>query len=352
LTVISNILEVLASAHKQAVILDDIHADNFLIDENLDVHFIDLEFAHKIDEKIKITAKNPGYYLKCWDELDEFSKDLRKTGQLILYLMNQSNVHENQEMSVNETIVLIKNLFINFGYGLDLSPLLKYLLLDGNSAEKAQNILKKIVAAENNRASLVINEIFSLYLNELEKPGDIKKLIDSGQVENLGLNGLTGYLWKLSKYGGKDYKAYIEKQIEYLLLQQNKSYLHLRANNYSPYILNGSSGLGLFLISFDYEKYEEDILEIAEGLNVAIGKAMDFEKGLTGIAYFLLQVYHRTQEKKYLRWSDKILKTCQLYVKEKKLYNYYTKKYETDFLKGYEGLSFVEKERMNYEIIE
>ncbi|MCE2142033.1 serine/threonine protein kinase, partial [Streptococcus thermophilus] len=77
-----------------------IHPDNFLIDKANKIHFIDLEFAHKFDESRKVTAKTEGFYLKSWSKLTEMKKDLRKVGQLILFLVGQLNVFNQQERSL------------------------------------------------------------------------------------------------------------------------------------------------------------------------------------------------------------------------------------------------------------
>lgn len=94
-------------------------------------------------------------------------------------------------------------------------------------------------------------------------------------------------------------------------------------------------------MDYNFEKYQAIIIKIAEGMNVKYAKSMDFEMGLTGISYFLILLYKKTLDKKYLKWVDEQLETCQLLVESGKLYNYHTKKYETDFLKGYKGLKFV-----------
>ncbi|WP_240424410.1 lanthionine synthetase LanC family protein [Lactococcus allomyrinae] len=168
------------------------------------------------------------------------------------------------------------------------------------------------------------------------------KIINENKVGNIGLNGLTGYLWNLSLMG---YSEIIDEKIEYLLTKLNGSFLHLTGKNYSPYVLNGSSGLALFLMNYNFKKYETQIISISNGMNVKFAKSMDFEKGLLGISYFLLEVYKKTGDKKYLNWVDEQLQTCQVFVKNKKLYNFYTKNYEEDFLKGYKGYLFVKEMR-------
>ncbi|WP_396425860.1 hypothetical protein [Lactococcus cremoris] len=85
--------------------------------------------------------------------------------------------------------------------------------------------------------------------------------------------------------------------------------------------------MALFLLIYNFEKYEKQIIKIANGMNVKFAKSMDFEKGLSGISYFLLILYQKTGNKKYLYWADEQLKTCELFVKNKKLYNFFILKY-------------------------
>ncbi|MGO2678179.1 MAG: hypothetical protein ACTH9S_12255 [Lactococcus lactis] len=58
-----------------------------------------------------------------------------------------------------------------------------------------------------------------------------------------------------------------------------------------------------------------------------------------------MMVYQKTGNKKYLSWADEQLRTCKLFIKNKKLYNFYTKSYEEGFLKGYEGYKFIKELR-------
>lgn len=333
-TIIQQLIEILEESHHKNVILDDIHPDNFLIDKANKIHFIDLEFAHKFDESRKVTAKTEGFYLKSWSKLTEMKKDLRKVGQLILFLVGQLNVFNQQERSLEETIILAAKIFERFEVKTNISELLTYLFT-GSSTKKALEISKKLYFYKSD----VFLHISKEYL---EEPKNLVTFIKENKFENLGLNGLTGYLWKLSIF--KKNKL-IDEKIEYLLSQLSDSFLHLSENSYSPYLLNGSSGLALFLLTYNFEKYEKQIIKIANGMDVKFSKSMDFEKGLSGIAYFLLMVYQKTGNKKYLSWADEQLRTCKLFIKNKKLYNFYTKSYEEGFLKGYEGYKFIKELR-------
>lgn len=332
--IIKQLIEILGEAHHKMVILDDIHPDNFLIDKAYKIHFIDLESAHKFNELEKVTAKTKGFYLKIWSKLTETEKDLRKVGQLILFLIGQLNVFNQQERSLEETIILAAKIFERFEVETNISDLLIYLFT-GSSTKKALEISKKLYFYKS--------DIFLHISKEyLEEPKNLVTFIKENKFEHLGLNGLTGYLWKLSIL---EKNELINEKIEYLLSQLSDSFLHLSGKHYSPYILNGSSGLALFLLIYNFEKYEKQIIKIANGMNVKFAKSMDFEKGLSGISYFLLILYQKTGNKKYLYWADEQLKTCELFVKNKKLYNFYTKRYEESFLKGYEGYKFTKELR-------
>ncbi|MDM5145102.1 hypothetical protein ICE98_02230 [Lactococcus lactis] len=52
-------------------------------------------------------------------------------------------------------------------------------------------------------------------------------------------------------------------------------------------------------------------------MNVKFAKSMDFEKGLSGISYFLLILYQKTGNKKYLYWADEQLKLASYLLKIK-----------------------------------
>ncbi|MDV2631397.1 serine/threonine protein kinase [Lactococcus lactis] len=328
--VIKNLIELLLLSHTKKIALDDIHPNNFIIDRNNKISFIDLEYSHHFNQSINITAKTDGYFLKKWENLSDEEKDLRKFGELILFLLGHLNIFEGQERSTENTFLLINKIFDRFGIKTNISDLLKYLFT-GNSAKKAVETSKNIYFLKFD----LLNIIDETYL---KSPLELKKFIEETNFSEIGLNGLVGYLWKLS-YIKKS--KIIEDKIEFLISQLNNSFLYLSGKYYSPYLLNGSCGLALFLMDYNFEKYQAIIIKIAEGMNVKYAKSMDFEMGLTGISYFLILLYKKTLDKKYLKWVDEQLETCQLLVESGKLYNYYTKKYETDFLKGYKGLKFV-----------
>lgn len=233
--VIKNLIELLLLSHTKKIALDDIHPNNFIIDRNNKISFIDLEYSHHFNQSINITAKTDGYFLKKWENLSDEEKDLRKFGELILFLLGHLNIFEGQERSTENTFLLINKIFDRFGIKTNISDLLKYLFT-GNSAKKAVETSKNIYFLKFD----LLNIIDETYL---KSPLELKKFIEETNFSEIGLNGLVGYLWKLS-YIKKS--KIIEDKIEFLISQLNNSFLYLSGKYYSPYLLNGSCGLALF----------------------------------------------------------------------------------------------------------
>ena len=109
---------------------------------------------------------------------------------MILFLVGQLNVFNQQERSLEETIILAAKIFERFEVKTNISELLTYLFT-GSSTKKALEISKKLYFYKSD----VFLHISKEYL---EEPKNLVTFIKENKFENLGLNGLTGYLWKLS----------------------------------------------------------------------------------------------------------------------------------------------------------
>lgn len=118
-----------------------------------------------------------------------------------------------QERSLEETIILAAKIFERFEVETNISDLLIYLFT-GSSTKKALEISKKLYFYKS--------DIFLHISKEyLEEPKNLVTFIKENKFEHLGLNGLTGYLWKLSIL---EKNELINEKIEYLLSQLSDSF--------------------------------------------------------------------------------------------------------------------------------
>ncbi|WP_240424411.1 hypothetical protein [Lactococcus allomyrinae] len=141
--IVYQLICILEEAHRKNIILDDIHPDNFWVSDDNEIFFIDLEFAHQFDEKGKITANTEGFYLEEWSNLTEIEKDLRKFGEVILFVIGQFNIFDKQERGVQDTVQLVTKILERFEINSNIAELLNYLF-NGNSARRALEIAKKL----------------------------------------------------------------------------------------------------------------------------------------------------------------------------------------------------------------
>ena len=105
-------LKLISHFHKNDLILNDIHPDNFKIDKNGNIYFVDLEHSYKYGKK-PITGIFSNISLKEWNSLDGKVSDCHKVGNMILFLVGRLHI----KRQIKEEVEILKQ-FLYF-YGID-----------------------------------------------------------------------------------------------------------------------------------------------------------------------------------------------------------------------------------------
>ena len=74
--------------HNENIVLNDIHSDNILITEMLDLYFIDLENSYQSSESPTVGIYND-ICLKKWNCIEGKKADCYKVANLMLFLLGR-----------------------------------------------------------------------------------------------------------------------------------------------------------------------------------------------------------------------------------------------------------------------
>ena len=324
---IRELLLTVQELHKLGLVLNDIHPNNFVIDKNLNVHFIDLENSYFQNDK-PLTGVYSEISLKQWNHLEGKVADCHKIGNMLLYLIGKLNLKEGDTfVKKTRKLLLQKNIDTN------LDILIDYLLTNDADIDVAVHIFdsqiyfkKDITRAfaldfkdiHSETPELDITD-FVLSQNQLIKSGqetlkDKHVILDRIKKEKfLGLNGSMGILvyLKSCQYDS----GVIESGVQFVLdnlvtIDEKLKGVPISENAASPYLYNGTAGIIQALIYIDSEKYLEDIYQLSETLLIEYAQSARYLDGMLGISQTLLKIFELTKRNKYLRIAKELLIVC------------------------------------------
>lgn len=295
--------------HDNQLVLNDIHPDNFIIDHDGEIYFIDLENAYIYGEKPFVGIESK-ISLKKWNFVDGKQADFYKLGNTILFMLGRLYISEESENDIE----LLNRLLLSYGIETNLTNFIKYLFSGEVTKEHLEDYISSLSAIP-----IKISDTFPSFdctdlvdFSFIEKVENIciefqkyKKYVPkSGYIsasnidrvlglmnteQNLGLNGLSGIISLLRYYGFIDLA---EEGINIVLTRLEETDEGLMApiegGYYSPYICNGISGIIQMLYYIDKKKYRGLILELRKSLLVEFAQYEDYNKGMLGIADTLL----------------------------------------------------------------
>ncbi|MGV3011402.1 class III lanthionine synthetase LanKC N-terminal domain-containing protein [Streptococcus thoraltensis] len=343
LAVINHLFKLVDYFHENNIILNDIHADNFLIDSN-DIYFIDLEASYEYKSNPIVGIYNSNS-LKNWNNIDGKVSDCHKIGNMILYLIGRLQIKSKLTNELN----ILNNLLQFYGIESNLDRLIGYLFTPSASIKTAKKILKQInvnvryngkffvnkkltilkkqlISLNLSTPSLSLNEYiysnnlnYKKYLKYLDNPIYLRYFIDSEKI--LGLDGLAGSLILLNESScDEDIISYgIKKLIDNIIDTQNGKMIKINNNTASPYLSNGSAGVIKALLNIDPQKYQKIIEELSNSLTVSFAQRPDYWNGMLGIANTLLDVYTITKNKNYLKFAKNLIINSSYYLDSNRL---------------------------------
>ena len=326
--------------HDHQLILNDIHPDNFVVDKDRNIHFIDLENSYIYGEKPFVGIESK-ISLKSWNFLDGKESDFHKLGNMLLFLFGRLHITEDSR----DDIELLNELLISYGIDSNISDFICYLTSEKVCKERVEELLHSLYANPINveevipksaikhshknsfiqRVKSSCNEFkkYQQYLGEVgflssESQDNILRLMNSER--NLGINGLAGIISLLQYHG---FTSLAEEGIDILLEQLVETdeglMIPMEGGFYSPYICNGLSGVIQTLYYVNKEKYKKLILDLRKSLLVEFAQYEDYNKGMLGIADTLLLTTEFRDNKSTHQCIKSLLINCQIYYNHRHL---------------------------------
>lgn len=343
LTVINNLFELVDYFHENNIILNDIHADNFLMASN-SIYFIDLEASYEYKKKPIVGIYNNNS-LKTWNNIDGKVADCHKVGNMILYLIGRLQI----ESKLTNELNILTNLLQFYGIESNIDKLINYLFTPLATIREAKEILKQVyvnikkndkhflnkklntlkkqlASLELSTPSLSLNEYiysnnptYKKYLKYLDNPIYLKYFIDS--ETNFGLNGLAGTLILLNDLScSEDIILYgINKLISNIIDTPNGKMIKINNSTASPYLSNGSAGAIKALLSIDPQKYQSIIEDLSNGITANFAQRPNYWSGMLGIADTLLDAYAMTHNETYIKCSIHLIINSSYYLDSNRL---------------------------------
>lgn len=321
------VLKIVSQFHDKDIILNDIHPDNFIIDDNFNIKFIDLENSYQYGTKPMV-----GIYseisLKEWNQLDGKLADCHKLGNMFLYLMGRL-----QKNSPDNSSYKLKKLLLQKRVDSNVEELLDYLFSDSATVAQALSIMKNIYSKisnrreykinisnlPNNNMELEIDKIISFNTNLttkydtiLKKNGNVVEALE--EETELGLTGVSGVLVYLKSlnYNQQIIEQGVDFVIKHLVDVNGLKGVQISENAVSPYFYDGISGVIQMLLYVNFEKYRKVISELSKTLMFEFAQFAGLWKGMLGIAITLLNLFNYTHDEKYLEKAEELLISSEI----------------------------------------
>lgn len=277
----------------------DIHSDNFIVDDNLNVTLIDLESINIPNYLIKTL----GFWKDGMEKLPFESQDLCKFILLSLFTFGECS-HFINILNKNEFLNIVNNVLKSYGniYGIN------NLIQDLYDNENPDKLLKKITEDLNNIQYLSAN---STRLTENIKIISPKistqqtlKLIYSGKSLNknssIGLNGLGGIL--ISNIYKNNCKGILQN-LKYLSNLKVRGidawYMSSKLKVINPYVNNGLAGILLAISMLPANQWPKETVKVAKYLSsFEFAKNFGYNAGYLGITDAILTIAYISKEKR------------------------------------------------------
>lgn len=343
LVVINQLFQLVDYFHEHNIILNDIHADNFLVTSE-NIYFIDLETSYKYESKSIVGIYND-ISLKTWNSIDGKVADCHKIGNMILYLLGRLQIKSKLTNELN----ILNHLLQFYGIDSNIEKLISYLLTPSASIKTAKKILKQIYVKVKPNDKRFINQkltalkeklypldlsrtkrylialisaknpSYKKYLDYLDDSATLRYFIDS--EKNFGLGGLAGTLILLNESScDESIISYaVNKLIEHIIDTQNGKMVKINQNTASPYLSNGSAGVIKALLTINFQTHQKVIEELSNGIMASFAQRPNYWDGMLGIADTLLDVYALTQHKNYLNFAKNLIVNSSHYLDSNRL---------------------------------
>ncbi|HEK9990688.1 kinase [Streptococcus equi] len=327
ISTIKKVIDLIYYFHENDIVLNDIHPDNFIVDFNENIYFVDMEHSYLYGTS-PITGIHHDIALREWNSLDGKIADCNKLGNMILFMIARLQIN-NKDVYNKE---LLNTLLKNFGIYSNIFDLISYLFTSDANISKAKDIIKQVyVKKSNQKYNLSVSNLpeTSYYIDFIpyiksnhsyfSDSDDIKYRIDS--YNRYGIDGLAGKLYTnyiVGKISNDELNYGLQKIFAKLISTKMGRMVPIENNNGSPYVDSGNAGLITVLILLDPEKYKDIIIELADSLQFEFAQRPGYFNGMLGVAEVLLNVYSQIYKKDdYLFYAEKLLLNTSFYVEHR-----------------------------------
>lgn len=351
-TVLLHLIKLVNDVHQEGYVLQDINLDNFMIRDNFDVIFIDLETVKNASSRKGVTLKNP------WSNHSLYYQDNIKLLLLILEVLCPPTAEifkYNQNFSQLKNI--IDHFFVVYSVPNNIKIQIERLITKLSIIQKQDTMLMPNIADDilaltdflcdkDELDGSWVREVASYkealkYLNYYKKSNrvrDKQRLVDVyidyikqyhtianyGLKEGmLGLAYLTIELSKIDNDNKFDYLIVVKEIIMHVIGEksiENGIYVipvNSKREMYSPYVENGTGGLVKVILKYLDTHYdielEKELLNIFSNYDISFTRNVDYRCGLFGIMDCYLDMFNYTKGNKYLNRARQLYKTLNLF---------------------------------------
>lgn len=336
LGVVKSLIGTIMYFHDNQLILNDIHPENFIMDQNGLLHFIDLENSYLEGEKPFVGIESK-ISLKEWNLLDGKQADFRKLGNMILFLLARLTISSDSYSEV----LLLDDLLHAYGIDSNLPQLVDYLLsqkidldylndLASSLYAKSIDTIEKLPELTASNLPNFLDKVqeqcvaFNKYQTLLNgtsaatQEDDIIRLMSSER--NLGMAGLSGVITLLHHNGLHNLA---NEGISILLnrLEETEEgvLVPIDGGFYSPYVFNGLAGVIQMLYYVNRTQYRQLILQLRKSLYVEFAQYEGYDKGMLGIADTLLLTATYRNSKYLQQCIQSLILNSSIYHNQRKL---------------------------------
>lgn len=303
LKIFEKLIELVGYFHQENIVLNDIHPDNIIITNMLELYFVDLENSYLSNESPLVGIYND-ICLEKWNYIEGKKADCYKIANLILFLLGRLQLKGERDCKIDN----IKELLLQKGIDTNIDILIKYLFSDEPDIFTSKKIFSHIYVRKNKEKridSWINTELLPLsnqeFFNLLESrvTFSVTKNIISAEIlalfnnfRDFGLEGLSGFLIFLHNISFD--KKIINKGVEIVLSNtldiDGKKFLRNSSTTASPYLLDGTAGIIRMLLYIDPFEYKDIILDLSSSLLVEYAQFSGYWGGMIGLADTLLAV--------------------------------------------------------------
>lgn len=310
--VMVGILENFSKVVALGIFINDVSANNILIDENLNVKFIDFEYAFYKNEEDVAEVYTPGFAAE--EGLSRLDSEINKLEKIITYLFipfnNMYNLSDEKRFTLikwylneyggylpNESKILLTKIlnkdihtfseFMNFEGDIDTD--VKYFMNFKSNSEIIKDSIKGIIQSFNSDIIDINNYLF---------PADPQLYNTNMYSLSHGCFGILYALFKLVKTYDFDYKNIERRCLEIAMPKL------LISKNLPKGLYMGISGISWGLLELGYTEIAESLLLQSNEIDNI--KRIDYFYGLSGILLTNMKFYLETRNKYYKETSKKI----------------------------------------------